>query len=85
MVTKGTTVITATDARNSLHYDESEASPVVMMQMLSWLQVHVIPADTMSFIPSVVMVMVGHVIRLPVKIGVHIGGCLLLFSCYYSN
>jgi len=32
----------------------------------------VISADTMSFLPSVVMVMVGHVIHLPVKLGVHI-------------
>ncbi|XP_065903533.1 nuclear pore membrane glycoprotein 210-like isoform X3 [Dysidea avara] len=66
MVSKGTTVVRATDARNSLHYNETK--------------VHVIPADTMSFLPSVVMVMVGHVIQLPVKIGVHIDKKLHLFS-----
>jgi len=31
MVAKGTTVVRATDTRNSLHYDESEVSPAVMM------------------------------------------------------
>ena len=79
MVSKGTTVVRATDARNSLHYNETKVCRVVMVVLvLPWLQVHVIPADTMSFLPSVVMVMVGHVIQLPVKIGVHIGRCVIV-------
>jgi len=36
-------------------------------------QVHVISPDTISFIPSVVEALVGHVIQLPVIMGVHIG------------
>ena len=36
-------------------------------------QVHVISPDTISFIPSVVEALVGHVIQLPVMMGVHVG------------
>ena len=31
--------------------------------------------DTISFLPSVVEALVGHVISLPVKMGVHISEC----------
>ena len=36
-------------------------------------KVHVISPDTISFVPSVVEALVGHVISLPVMMGVHFG------------